>query len=357
MTISAANLGLSIRPHIGTGPAKIELFFAICPTGVTFLFSGGMGRDGMPHRPEKVPPYRPQLALLVKAAPPGDEWLHELKFDGFRIGVEIAQGRVRLLSRRAKEWTGEFPTVVAGARKLAVKSALIDGELAGVLPDGRTSMHAMGTGPLAFFAFDLIHLDGEDLTPLPLLERKQRLKQALGPHPSSPFRYVDHVAGGGPAFFEHACALKIEGIVSKLGTSPYKPGARNATWQKIKCSLRQEFVIGGYERSVLGDLGAIWLGTYEDGRLLFAGKVGTGFQREADALLKKLVRLERATSPFETIGLPTGAKIRDARWVAPELVCEVAFMEWTGHAHIRHGSFQGMRPDKDPRAVVREIPV
>jgi bifunctional non-homologous end joining protein LigD len=308
----------------------------------------------MPHRP--VPPYRPQLALLVKVPPAGDEWLHELKFDGFRIGVEIAQGRVRLLSRREKEWTDEFPTVVAGARKLAVKSALIDGELAGVLPDGRTSMHAMGTGPIAFFAFDLIHVDGEDLTPRPLVERKQRLQRALGPDPPTPFRYVDHVRGGGAEFFEKACALKIEGIVSKLGTSSYKPGARNATWQKIKCVLRQEFVIGGYERSVLGGLGALWLGTYEDGGLLFAGKVGTGFQREADAILRRLVRLERATSPFENVGLPIGAKIRDARWVEPDLVCEVAFMEWTGHAHIRHGSFQGMRPDKDPRAVVREVP-
>jgi bifunctional non-homologous end joining protein LigD len=311
----------------------------------------------MPHQPAKVPPYRPQLALLVKTPPDGDDWLHELKLDGFRIGVEIDHGKVRLLSRREKEWTGEFPSVVAGAKRLPVKTALIDGELAGVLPDGRTSMHAMGGAATAFFAFDIIHLDGEDLTPLPLVERKERLRRALGPDPPPPFRWVDHVVGDGAAFFAEACRLRIEGIVSKLRASPYKLGARNATWQKIKCVLRQEFVIGGYERSVLGGLGALWLGTYDDdGRLLFAGKVGTGFQREADALLKRLVRLERPASPFAPIGLPIGAKIRDARWVAPELVCEVAFMEWTGHAHIRHGSFQGMRPDKDPRSVVREIP-
>jgi bifunctional non-homologous end joining protein LigD len=313
--------------------------------------------DPMPHRSGKPPPYRPQLALLVKVPPVGDEWLHELKLDGFRIGVAIERGGVRLLSRREKEWTDEFPTVVAGAKKLPVGSALIDGELAGVLPDGRTSMHAMGSGPLAFFAFDLIHVDGEDLTSLPLLERKQRLRRALGTAPPAPFRYVDHVVGNGAAFFREACALKIEGIVSKLATSPYKPNARNATWQKIKCVLRQEFVIGGYERSVLDGLGALWLGTYDDGRLLFAGKVGTGFQREADTLLKKLMKIERPASPFAPVGLPIGAKIRDARWVAPELVCEVAFMEWTGHDHIRHGSFQGMRPDKVPRKVVREVPV
>jgi bifunctional non-homologous end joining protein LigD len=308
------------------------------------------------HRPEKLPPYRPQLALLVKSPPAGDDWLHELKLDGYRIGVAVDRGRVTLMSRRNNEWTDDFPLVVAGAQKLPVKSALIDGELAGVLPDGRTSMHVLGGPSTVYFAFDILHLDGEDLMPLPLLERKQRLRLALGPEPPPPFRYVDHVVGHGAAFFAEACRLKIEGIVSKLAASPYKPNARNATWQKVKCVLRQEFVIGGYERSVLGGLGALWLGTYEDGKLIFAGKVGTGFQREADALLRRLVEIEHAASPFAPIGLPTGAKIRDARWVAPDLVCEVAFMEWTGHDHIRHGSFQGMRPDKDPRKVVREIP-
>ena len=304
----------------------------------------------------KPPPYRPQLALLVKSPPEGDGWLHELKLDGFRIGVEIDRGRVRLWSRRAKEWTEEFPTVVAGAEKLKLKSALIDGELAAMLPDGRTSLRAMGAGPLVFFAFDIIHLDGEDLTALPLTARKQRLARALGAKPPAPFRYLDHVVGGGAAFFANACAMKIEGIVSKLAASPYKQNARNASWQKVKCVLRQEFVIGGYELSVRGGLGAMWLGTYDaDGRLVFAGKVGTGFQREADALLAKLRRLERAQTPF-AVGLPTGFKVRDARWVAPDLVCEVAFMEWTHNDHIRHPSFQGMRTDKDPRTIVREIP-
>jgi bifunctional non-homologous end joining protein LigD len=311
----------------------------------------------MPHRTAKLPPYRPQLALLVKTPPDGDEWLHELKLDGYRIGVAVDRGRVTLMSRRNNEWTDDFPQVVAGAKKLPVKSALIDGELAGVLPDGRTSMHVLGGASTVYFAFDILHLDGEDLTSLPLLERKQRLHRALGSAPPPPFRYVDHVVGGGADFFREACRLKIEGIVSKLAKAPYKPNARNATWQKIKCVLRQEFVIGGYERSVLDGLGALWLGTYDpERRLLFAGKVGTGFQREAAKLLQALVRLERPASPFADVGLPAGAKLRDARWVAPTLVCEVAFMEWTGHAHIRHGSFQGMRPDKDPRAVVREVP-
>src|SRR5689334_12257608 len=245
----------------------------------------------MAHGHSKVPPYRPQLALLTKTPPEGDDWLHELKLDGYRIGVAIDHGRVTLLSRREKEWTDAFPSVVAAATKLPVKTALIDGELAGVLPDGRTSMHAMDGGSLGYFAFDILHLDGEDLTPLPLLERKRHLQRALGAKPPAPFRYVDHVQGDGAAFFREACRMQIEGIVSKLASSPYKTNARNATWQKIKCSQRQEFVIGGYERSVRGDLGALWLGTYEGGQLLFAGKVGTGFQRESAALLKALARI------------------------------------------------------------------
>ena len=150
-----------------------------------------MSREG-----SVLPPYRPQLALLVKAPPAGDDWLHEMKFDGFRIGVAIDGDQVRLLSRREKEWTASFSVVVDAARRLPVKSALIDGELAGVLADGRTSMHAMERA-IAFFAFDIIHLDGEDSTSLPLAERKQRLARALGPDPPPPFLYVDHVVGGG----------------------------------------------------------------------------------------------------------------------------------------------------------------
>lgn len=302
-----------------------------------------------------VPAYRPQLALLVKAPPAGDAWVHELKLDGYRIGCRIVQGKVALFSRRNKEWTAEFPELVTGAKRLKVKSALLDGELAAVLPDGRTSLQALGSAPLAYFAFDLIHLDGEDLTGLPLLERKTRLRALLGRRPPRPFRYVDHVVGGGDRFFADACGMGLEGIVSKLAASPYRPGARNASWQKVKCVLRQEFVIGGFAPSVLGGLGALWLGYYDaEGRLVFAGKVGTGFQRQEQKLLKTMKKLVADRPPFE-VGLPTGYRIRDVSWLSPRLVCEVAFMEWTGHGHIRHPSFQGLRADKKPRDVVREV--
>jgi bifunctional non-homologous end joining protein LigD len=163
--------------------------------------------------------------------------------------------------------------------------------------------------------------------------------------------------GGGVPFFAEACQHRLEGIISKAAGSLYRSGARNATWQKVKCSLRQEFVIGGYEHSIVGSLGAVWLGTYEaDGSLRFAGKVGTGFQREARELLILFKSLARPTTPFAATGLPTGFKAKGVAWLEPRMVCEVAFMEWTHHGHIRHASYQGPRPDKEPGEVVRELP-
>lgn len=292
----------------------------------------------------------------MKSAPEGDGWIHEVKFDGFRIGAAVEHGRATLLSRRSKDWTAEFASVSAGSGRLKAKSALLDGEVAAVLPDGRTSMHGMHEGSaIAYFVFDLLHLDGEDLTPLPIEERKKRLRDLLGKVPPAPLRYVAHVVGDGPAFFQEACRHRLEGIISKAAGSTYRPGSRNATWQKVKCVLRQEFVIGGYEHSTVGSLGAIWLGYYRaDGTLAFAGKVGTGFQRESASLLEAFKKMERDTPPFGA-GLPTGFRIREAIWLEPSMVCEVAFLEWTGHGHIRHPSYQGLRPDKDPGDVVREV--
>jgi bifunctional non-homologous end joining protein LigD len=294
---------------------------------------------------------------LVKSPPVGDGWLHEIKLDGYRIGCVIERGEVALLSRRGNDWSNAFPTVVEGAKRLAVRSAVLDGEVAALLPDGRTSLRALGEGSVVYFVFDILERDGVDLTELALEERKLRLRSALGARPVRPFRYVDHVIGGGAGFFGEACRLGLEGIVSKDRTAPYSRGARNATWQKVKCVLRQELVIGGYELSTVGGLGALWLGYHEaEGRLVFAGKVGTGFQRAERELLTTFKRLERAKAPFD-VGLPTGYKVRDARWLQPTLVCEVAFMEWTDHGHIRHGSYQGMRPDKKAADVMRELPV
>jgi bifunctional non-homologous end joining protein LigD len=264
------------------------------------------------------------------------------------------------LSRRGHEWTDDFPEVTAGTARLGFETALLDGEVAAVMPDGRTSFQAMQRGwsgarpEIAYFVFDLLHLDGEDLAPLPLEARKQRLQAALGARPPRPLRYVDHVIGGGPSVFEQACAMRLEGIVSKERVAPYRPAARNASWRKVKCLLRQELVVGGYEDSVVGGLGALLLGYYDrEGRLVYAGKVGTGFQRIAAALFADVRKRTQDATPFD-LNLPIARLVQGAHWMKPTLVVEVAFTEWTDGGHIRHPSFQGIRRDKKAREVVRE---
>jgi len=311
-------------------------------------------------RSNSLPPYNPQLAQLVKEPPAGDGWIHEIKLDGYRIGCAIEGGQVRLLSRRNLEWTAEFPTVVSAAKRLRLDSALLDGEVAAVLPDGRTSFHAMqtrspGGANLAYFVFDIVHLDGEDLLALPVEQRKERLRDLLGATPPAPLRYVDHVIGGGADFFAAASRMRLEGMISKSRTEPYRPGARHRSWQKTKCQLRQEFVVGGWQPSVTGGLGSMILRYYDDkGHLTYPGKVGTGHQRQEKDLLARFARLGRATAPFHA-AVPREV-LRDSRWLEPLLVAQVAFIEWTSDG-LRHPSFQGLREDKDPRDVRAERPV
>lgn len=317
----------------------------------------------MAPRASALPPYRAQLALLVSEAPEGDLWLHEVKYDGYRIGCAIANGRATLWSRRGKDWTAAFPEVAAAARALPARTALLDGEVAALLPDGRTSFQALqnatSTGtrpPLAYFVFDLLHLDGEDLSHLPLEERKARLARLLGSGRGI-VRFAPHVAGGGASVFREACRLGLEGIVSKRADQPYRPG-RNAGWVKTKCVLRQELVVGGFtdpEGPARDAIGALLVGYGEGGALRFAGKVGTGFTNaQARALRAKLERLAARECPFTP--RPAGRLGRNAHWVRPELVCEVAFTEWTSDGKVRHPSFQGLREDKRAEEVVRERP-
>jgi bifunctional non-homologous end joining protein LigD len=308
-------------------------------------------------------PYRPQLATLVKAPPAGDEWLHEIKYDGYRIGCQIDGREVRLLSRTGKDWTGSFPEIRDAAAALRVRDTLLDGEVAMVLPDGRTSFQALQNASssrerrgLEYFVFDLLHDRGVDLRSRPLEARKKRLESLLARLPrDGRLRYAAHVVGEGPAFFRQACARGLEGIVSKRRDLPYTAG-RGRGWLKVKCVQRQELVIGGFTdpKGSRTGIGALLVGVHDArGALVFAGKVGTGFtQRSAVELRRRLERLERKTCPFSPC--PTGRIARDAHWVAPELVAEVAFTEWTGEGKIRHPSFQGLREDKRPSEIVRE---
>ena len=309
-----------------------------------------------------LPDYEPQLATLVDAPPEGDAWLHEVKFDGYRIGCRIGRGEVTLISRKGNDWTRDFPEVRVAMAKLGVRSALIDGEVAIVLPDGRTSFQALQNSfaggdrrGLTYFVFDLLYLDGRDLRGVPLEKRKGALRALVTD--GEVVRYAEHWTGGGARVFREACRLRFEGLVSKRRDAPYR-ARRNADWVKSKCIQRQEFVIGGFTDSERGKdrIGALLVGYRGDkGELVFAGKVGTGYtDAVARDLRRKLEPLEQRECPFAR--RPAGWLGRGAHWVRPALVAEVTYTEWTRDGKIRHASFQGLRADKRPRAVVREKP-
>jgi bifunctional non-homologous end joining protein LigD len=308
--------------------------------------------------------FHAQLATLAKAPPEGSGWIHEVKYDGYRIGCVIEGGRVTLLSRNGLDWTDRFPEVAAAARRLPARRALLDGEVAVVLPDGRTSFQALqnarsaARGTVAYLVFDLLRLDREDLAAWPLLERKAALARLVGDGEPGVVRYAPHVDGDGRAVLAAACRAGLEGIVSKRGDAPYRPG-RGTTWIKTKCVLRQELVIGGFtdpEGAARDAIGALLVGYRQEGALRFAGKVGTGFTNAAArALRRRLGGISADACPFSPP--PRGGLVRSAHWVRPLLVAEIAFTEWTADGKIRHPSFQGLRDDKRPEDVVRERPV
>lgn len=304
----------------------------------------------------------PQLATLVTAAPDGEDWLHEIKFDGYRLVCRIERGKARLYTRAGKDWTDSFPSLAASLEKLPLDTALLDGEAVVFDAEGRSRFqllqNALG-GKRADFQlalFDLLYLDGFDLRGAPLIERKRLLRQLLARGPSgAPLRYSDDVHGRGAAFFEAACKRGVEGIVSKRADAPYGAG-RSRAWLKVKCLQRQEFVIVGFTapaRSRVG-FGALLIGAHDaDGALRYCGKVGTGFDDAMLATLHaRLAKLERDTPPVID---PRRAE-RGARWVTPRLVAEISFTEWTDDGKLRHPVFVGLRTDKKAEEVRIETP-
>lgn len=318
----------------------------------------------------------PQLATLVETPPAGAGWIHEIKFDGYRILCRIRHGKVRLFTRSGHDWTSKLEPQARAVSSLGLANAWLDGEVVVFTEDGKTSFQGLQnafdadfTGRIVYCLFDVPYLDGYDLRSVPLIERKRVLASLL--EASTParrrssarerpdrtlLRYSDHIVGEGETSLEEACRRGLEGLIAKRADSVYRPG-RNRTWLKIKCAQRQEFVIGGFTEPAgsRSGLGALLVGYHEQGRLRYAGRVGTGFSTVSLRILRrKLAPLEQPQPAFADP--PTGHETQGVRWVKPELVAEVRFSEWTEDGLLRHPSFQGLRTDKEARAIERERP-
>lgn len=312
--------------------------------------------EGEVHPPAFRPP---MLATLVDGPPTGSGWVHETKYDGYRVLLSVAGGKAVAHTRAGNDWTDKFGDVAGAAARLPCRSALIDGEVVALDGDGKPSFSALqaalkGGGPLIAFLFDLLELDGEDLTKQPLLDRKARLAKLLE-GVEAPLHYAEHVRGGGEKMFTALCEAEYEGIVSKKSDSRYVAG-RSGLWLKSKCTKRQEFVIGGWSKSDRGrGFASLLLGVRDKDGLRYAGRVGTGFDMRAiEDLSERFVTLATDKSPFA--GKLAAAERRGAHFVRPELVCEIAFTEWTASHHLRHPSFLGLREDKPAAEVVEETP-
>src|SRR5690242_17530434 len=322
-------------------------------------------------RVELVPPpiwVKPQLAKLVEKAPDGPDWLHEIKFDGYRMHARLDGGRVQILTRRGNDWTDKYPAITKAIAGLRAQNAYLDGELCGVLPDGRTAFNLIqnatdtGEGSLVFFLFDLLHLDGENLMDLPLVDRKTRLASLLSAAPNS-LRYNDHQIGHGPAFHRLACERGLEGIVSKRINGRYEPDRR--TWLKIKCLNREEFVVVGWSdpEGSRHRIGSLLLGYYTpDDKLIYAGRAGTGMPvAELERLWQRLQplvvdKMPLALPPPRSSRFGSPLVLTRVHWVRPEMVVEVSYVEWTPDGLLRHVVYLGEREDKLATEVRRSPP-
>ena len=307
----------------------------------------------------------PELATLVAETPTGEEFVHEAKFDGYRVLSRIDGDDVRLMTRGGQDWTERMPSLKAGLGKLRVESAILDGEFVALDARGlsdfqllQSSFSGKNQAPLIYYAFDLLYLDGVDLRAQPLIERKAKLRALLATLPKSEHtvRYSEHTVGHGAAFFAAAAKLGLEGVVSKRAQSPYR-GGRGSDWQKSKSLARQEFVIVGFTEPGGGrsHLGALLLGVRKGEQLTYSGRVGTGFsERSLQNLKVRLTPLEIARPTLENA--PTGAEVRSVHWVKPKLVAEVSYTGVTRDGLLRHPTFKGLREDKPASEVVLERP-
>ena len=315
----------------------------------------------------QMPTYiEPQLATLIDRAPDGDEWVNEIKYDGYRMIAYLADGEVKMISRNRNDWSDRMSSLLPHIARLPAEQAILDGEV--VVLDDRGLSHfqllqnAFKEGndrELQYVVFDLLYFDGEDLRSQPLEARKNRLSPLLKNKTGGALSYSDHVVGRGAEFFDEARRAGLEGIISKRRDRPYQSG-RGLDWLKAKCKQEQEVVIGGFTapRGNRNALGALLVGVRDPKRgLVYAGRVGTGFSVQTlHDLRKRFAPLERDRSPFADLNErhPDG---RGAQWIEPRLVAQVEFSNWTEDNRMRHPSYQGLREDKPAKSVTREKPV
>ncbi|MHC9418361.1 DNA ligase D [Sphingomonas citri] len=308
-------------------------------------------------RKAALPAYEPpQLCTLVDSVPGGSDWIHEVKYDGYRALVAVAGGQAKVYTRNGLDWTDKFAGIASAAGALPVGSALIDGEIV-AFKDGRPDFSTLkdaisGGGAMTLFAFDLLEQDGEDLRGLANVQRKERLRALVGAGEER-LQFAEHVIGAGERLFDTMCREGFEGVVSKKADALYR-GKRTQAWLKVKCTRRQEFVVVGWLPSdKRRGFRSLLLGVNEGGELRYAGKVGTGF---SGALIEELTaQLEKLERKTPTVAAPRAA-VRGARWVSPKLVAEIAFTETTPEGVLRHPSFLGLRGDKKAAEVVVERP-
>ena len=303
----------------------------------------------------------PQLCTLVEAPPDGDGWLHEIKYDGYRAIAAIGGGKATVYTRKGLDWTDRFKPLLRPLADLPCRSALLDGEVAVADKEGRTDFGALqdALGPgggkgIGYYVFDLLSLDGEDLRKRPLIERKEKLAELLKDQPrTGPLFYSDHIAGHGGDMLKRACAMHLEGIVSKRADAPYR-SERTKTWLKVKCGMGQEFIIVGWRPSDVKarPFSSILIGVREGDRIVYRGRVGSGFgDRELETLWPELKRREVKAPSADDV--PADMR-RQAHFVKPELVAEIEFRGWTDDGYVRQGAFKGLQERQEAAEIVEE---
>ncbi len=302
-----------------------------------------------------------QLAKLVNTVPEGEDWLYELKYDGFRIMAFVEGNLVRLITRNGNDYINRFHEIALSLIDWSAGRAIIlDGEIAVTDAFGKTDFHALQnhmknpeSQKLTYIVFDILALDGTDLRGRPLIERKEMLESLMKDAPKNLY-YSRYVRGNGKEGFAAACEANLEGIIGKKADSIYS-GTRNGDWIKLKCDKRQEFVIGGYsltDKKTRG-VSSLLLGVYEDGELIYTGRAGTGMsESDMKMLEEKFENLKRIESPFKLVPKPRPKET--VTWLEPELIAEIKFAEWTKDKQLRQASFKGIRTDKDPKEIKRE---